>query len=556
MQSGTVTSTANGIATVTISSIDPTKSFLVFNIRSNSNRPPESVVLGRIASATTLEFVRNTNAASPVTITIQWYVASFSSGVTVQRGTFTQSTTTQDITITAVGSLSRAFVLWSKTTNAGSGIYDYNDPAVMQLTSTTNLQMRTDGVYSDADFVWQVVEFTDAPDINVQRGTITSMTGTATTATATLGTAVNVDRTFLLTSHKTLSRSISTGAGVATIRAQLTNATTITVDRAAADTPDVTIDSAWTAGLTHTVGTTSNRLLLFAVGYENASDIGVSAVSYGGQSLTKITGIAVGAPGIRTELWYLPEAQIASASGSTFSVTWGGTAPTDPMYAAATFANVYQTTPIAGSSTNSANAATPNPITVSRSVSNHGLTVSAAIAGANGSYTWGGGWTEGTDQTSGTTTTMSTASLLAAADGTATGSATHTAPDRQAIVVAALNPAWPDLDEIVWEAVELKDGSTVQRGTASLGSGTTQAVVTMGAPSSANRSIALTGVQSMGGQSMGRSSYTTDDYLGSALATLSVAGSSLTIQRDSSLGTADFGWFAILFKRRRIVVVE
>lgn len=555
LQSGTTTSTVNGTTTVTIAAVDTTKSFLVFNVRSDSNRPPESVVMGRLASSTTIEFLRNTDAVSPVTITIQWYVASFSTGVTVQHGTFVQSSTTQDVTITAVGSLSQAFALWSKTTNAGSGIYDYNDPAVMQLTSTTNLQMRTDGVYNDATFAWQVVEYTDAADILVQRGTITSMTGTTSSVTATLGTAVDIDRTFLLTSHKTLSRSTSAGVGVASLRARLSNATTVTIDRAVSDTPDVTVDAAWTTGLTHTVGTGSNRLLMFAVGYENSSDVGVSAVSYGGQSLTKITGVVVGTAD-RVELWYLNENQIASASGSTFTITWGGTAPTDPMYAAATFANVYQPTPIAGSSTNSSNTATPNPITASRAVSAHGMSVSAVICGSNGSYTWGNSFTEGTDQTSGTTTNLSTANLLAAADGTATASATHTGPNKQAIAIAALNPAWPDVDEIAWEAVELLDGSTVERGTASLGSGTTQSVVSLSSPTDTSRAIAFTGVQSIGGQGMGRSSYTTDDVLGTALATLGLSGSTLTIERGNSLGTADFGWFVLQLKRRRMMIVE
>ena len=51
---------------------------------------------------------------------------------------------------------------------------------------------------------------------------------------------------------------------------------------------------AWTTGLTHTVGAGSDRLLIFAVGYENATDVGVSSVTYGGQSLTQIIGSVAG----------------------------------------------------------------------------------------------------------------------------------------------------------------------------------------------------------------------------------------------------------------------
>ncbi len=199
--------------------------------------------------------------------------------------------------------------------------------------------------------------------------------------------------------------------------------------------------NAWTTGLTHTAGSGSDRLLLFVVGYENGSDPGISAVTYGSQSLTPIIGAVAGTSIFgRVELWYLNEAGIAAASGNTFSVTWGIAAPSQPMYAAATYKNVNQTNPILDSASNSTDTSTPNPITATVNVVNDAMAVSGAIAGNNGSYTWGGGWTEGTDQTSGATTTMSSAEHAAAAAGTDTASATHSGPNRQAIVAAVLNP--------------------------------------------------------------------------------------------------------------------
>ncbi len=204
----------------------------------------------------------------------------------------------------------------------------------------------------------------------------------------------------------------------------------------------VTILDAWTTGLTHTVSAGSDRLLLFAVGYENASDPGVSAVSYGTQALSPIIGDVAGTTIVgRVELWYLNDAGIAAASGSTFSVTWGGTAPVDPMYAAATYENVNQSTPISDSASNSTDTTTPNPITATVNVTDGDMAVAAAIAGNNGTYAWGGGWTEGTDQTSGATTTMSSAENAATASGTDTASATHSGPNRQAIVAAVLGKA-------------------------------------------------------------------------------------------------------------------
>src|SRR5438445_8160850 len=92
MESGTATSNANQVVTVTtVKSFDPSKTFLVFSLSSNSNNPMGSTMRGRIPTSctnpcSTLEFERVTNEGSPGTINIQWYVAMFVSGVCVQRG--------------------------------------------------------------------------------------------------------------------------------------------------------------------------------------------------------------------------------------------------------------------------------------------------------------------------------------------------------------------------------------------------------------------------------------------------------------------------------------
>ena len=86
VQSGTVANAANGVQIVNISAIDPAKSFLIFEARSNSNRPVASSVRGRIPIAcanpcATIEFERLTDEGTPATINIQWYVVTFVTGV-------------------------------------------------------------------------------------------------------------------------------------------------------------------------------------------------------------------------------------------------------------------------------------------------------------------------------------------------------------------------------------------------------------------------------------------------------------------------------------------
>ena len=196
----------------------------------------------------------------------------------------------------------------------------------------------------------------------------------------------------------------------------------------------------WSTGLTHTPGAGSNRLLIFAVGYEHNGDPGVNAVTYGGQSLTRIGGVVAGTSSrVRTELWYLKETGIAAAGSTTFVVTWGGSTPSSPKYGAATYANVNQTTPIGHSVGTSVNASTPNPITATLNVFGGGMAVSDVFCGNNGSYTWQNSYVEGFDQ-SGSSCNMSAADRTEPTTGSSIASATHSSPNRQVLFAASLVP--------------------------------------------------------------------------------------------------------------------
>ncbi len=129
VQSGTLTSSSSDTHTVNITAVDTSKSFLIFQTRHNSDRPGGSAAAGRIASSTTLEFL----ATRSNTIDIQWYVVEFVSGVTVQRGTSLQPSSTVNIPITAVASLGQAFVTWSKAPNGSHSDWGTDDPIYMDL---------------------------------------------------------------------------------------------------------------------------------------------------------------------------------------------------------------------------------------------------------------------------------------------------------------------------------------------------------------------------------------------------------------------------------------
>jgi hypothetical protein len=244
VQSGTTVNSANGIQTVTIASVDITKSFLIFQTRSTGDRPVSSTVRGRLASSTTIQFERVTNEGAPLPINIQWYVATFGSGVTVQRGQATMSALTVDTAITAVASMNQAFVLWSMTPNPTELEHGADDVITGDLTSTTNLQFRTNDPSGHVVW-WQVVEFTNPSDINVQRGSVTTLTGATLSTTATIPTPVDVSRTFVLAGMRTDGAGADVGARM--IRTQLTNTNTISFDRGIAGTPDNVVEISWQA---------------------------------------------------------------------------------------------------------------------------------------------------------------------------------------------------------------------------------------------------------------------------------------------------------------------
>ena len=229
VQSGTLTSTANGSVTATITAVDDTKAFLLFSTSSNLNRPPGSEVKGRLASATSVEFSRVTDETVPATITITWDVVEYNCGVAVQRGVVTPAGTTTDVALTPVNSVAATFVTYSKTPGAGTGTWSGNDPMVEELTSTSNLQFRVDVVDPGDTVWWQVIEFTDPSAIQVQKGSA-SLTAGATSTTASIA-SVDLTRAFVLVTTRNNSPANDVGSGL--VRARLTGATTVTFDRSA-----------------------------------------------------------------------------------------------------------------------------------------------------------------------------------------------------------------------------------------------------------------------------------------------------------------------------------
>ena len=117
-------------------------------------------------------------------------------------------------------------------------------------------------------------------------------------------------------------------------------------------------------------------------------------------------------------------------------------------------------------------------------------------------------------------------------------------------------PVTDDIDEIVWQAVELKDGSLVQQGSASFAAGVSQATAALSPGIDLAASVGFASTEATGGLGLGISPYVSDDVMGVASATVALAKTQVTLDRTSTVDSADVGWFVVTFRRRRVQVLE
>lgn len=116
----------------------------------------------------------------------------------------------------------------------------------------------------------------------------------------------------------------------------------------------VQVLGSWVTGTTHAKETAgSNRALVF-IAHAETSGVTLSTVTYGGQSMTKITDKIIGSSSSRAYVgaFILNDAGISAASDTTFSPTWSGTAPTSVTYTSVFLQNVNQTTLVGATANN------------------------------------------------------------------------------------------------------------------------------------------------------------------------------------------------------------
>lgn len=140
----------------------------------------------------------------------------------LQTNTITQTVAVQNIAITNVDT-TKTFVLCHNLTNSSNP----SNRVTCELTAATNLRISSGAANASETVRWWVVEF--ASGVSVQRGLQAIAAGAATQNVA-LGTAVDLARTFVLTSENTASTSQIIDEEW-TMRAQLTTTTNLQLTR-------------------------------------------------------------------------------------------------------------------------------------------------------------------------------------------------------------------------------------------------------------------------------------------------------------------------------------
>jgi hypothetical protein len=187
IQSGE-TNLATGMAStsVTIDAVDRTKSLLLYSARTSSSEPNELETGGLITADTTLTFY-STAGVRDETSTLAWQVIEFESGVRVQSGTATPSTSTTDITIQSIDTTKAIPLIFS--VSAGS-ITNADDVVSFEFINSTTLRINCVSVPNT--IYWQVVEFHNA--------TIQKFSGSSTSTTTDIPiTPIDMNKSFTIT---------------------------------------------------------------------------------------------------------------------------------------------------------------------------------------------------------------------------------------------------------------------------------------------------------------------------------------------------------------------
>jgi hypothetical protein len=218
VRTGTATMAGSSVS-VDIAEIDRARSFLVFSASPDEDDATCGFVRGQITGSTQLTFTRdNRYGECDADFPLRWYVAEFTGGVTVQRGTQDQG---GDVTLRAVDP-SKSFPIISYS-NEGGNIAD-DDFVRARLENETTLGLTGGGTNTVIE--WQVVSI---DDVTVRTGDVSLAAGDeAVDATVE---AVEPARSWLVYTYTSSGGTPNGELGEKLIQGLITDPTTLSFDR-------------------------------------------------------------------------------------------------------------------------------------------------------------------------------------------------------------------------------------------------------------------------------------------------------------------------------------
>lgn len=198
-QSGTLTDPTNSSTAALGTTVDITKSFVYCNFKLSSSSPTYAPTCQLKSDGTAVE-IKTGAATTNANTAIDWYVASFSVGSSVQRGstTLNSGVSTQNVTLGTAIDTARTFVIaYSRSASGGTNEDEQRTVRARLIAADTLELSRNENTTMNTIVEWQVIQLDGA---RVQSGIITIANGSSS-GSATIS-AIDLTKSFIIFNSK------------------------------------------------------------------------------------------------------------------------------------------------------------------------------------------------------------------------------------------------------------------------------------------------------------------------------------------------------------------
>lgn len=176
-----------------------------------------------------------------------------------------------------------------------------------------------------------------------------NITGTGTNAWGNTNNIFSSNNSYsTINTNGTSNILQGTGFGFNLAATDIVKGIQLDIEKTATSLSNVSLIDTWTVGTTKARPSGNNRCMLVIISLENANSRDVTAITYGGRPLTQLAEANQNNSFYaRIEAWYLLESEIAAASNTTISVTYGASTLSEnfEIISSAFYSNVDQLSP-------------------------------------------------------------------------------------------------------------------------------------------------------------------------------------------------------------------